>query len=574
MEQYNDLNYLTENVKPKSNLGMKIILGCLIILFLLCVGSFVVLSYFPEVIFSPQTLYLQAEKNAGNNFIKTLNNLFDDDMYKTILKAYETPYAYKGEISLKDILTSSKLTFDILEDIKNEKVRNKFSLIIKGNKLIDVDIFQNKNLLGIKVPVLYSKYITLDGDNLLPIYEKFNLPSEGLPKKLIRDSQVFEILDLPNAKKELNEIIPNYIKFYADFMKNADVKFTKNVKISTSEGDIKCNQLTLRLDQKKINDFAIQLSEKIADDDKLLDLVLGRYTKILKLYQEAGYYSDLPRNTPDVSTLKQEFRNWVKEFKNQVKENKEDIEVIMTLFVNRGFNVLKREIKIVNKSDQNTPQKPEMVITFSGYKMPKSKTYNTTMELITKNVNYDSTTAIIRFNNLESSVNNGKGKNNKITFEISKKDDKKEQSLMKLNLDFNQIEDKNKQTNTNGTFELTFGSISSNPKLSGKFTSETNRNQKDETFSGKYNIDVDITLPESAKAKSDKIGFTLDLNEQYKFNVPVELPEVSGDNSLNINTASVEEIGKVIEEIKTAAGKFVSQNAHLFNIDSSNLGSF
>jgi hypothetical protein len=216
---------------------VKIVAISLALLAIIAVIGLVVINSFPELIFSPKNMYLMSEKNTAEYLEKQIDSYNKDAFVQDSLKVYNTPYKQQSDISLKlkkgnftgpeaqqleminNILSNSKISLDESVDVKNDKSRAKVSVVVKGNKLIDVDAFMGKDQAGVIIPVLFNKYITLNPQDFRTAAEKLGI--SDAPRKIITDNDIINAIHID--KKELQRIQKDYIKFFTSNITNKDI---------------------------------------------------------------------------------------------------------------------------------------------------------------------------------------------------------------------------------------------------------------------------------------------------------------------------------------------------------------
>lgn len=580
MDEFNS-GVTQEYSKQAGSKSKKILFGALILLGVLCIGALTVVSFFPEVILSPKNLYLLAEKQAGSNFLKQMDNYFSDGFVKDILKIYDTSYENKGEVrlnlkadnltgteaqqfnSINDLLSSSKLIFQENADLKNDQDRVKASLLLRDSKLLDADLFVNKEQAGISIPTIYNKYFTLNTNDLTPIYEK--LGQKAGPKKLVMSSDVLKAIKMD--KNDINLVEKDYSKFWADYVTDKDVTLTKGTEMVTSEGNIKCNQLTLKLDNARTKDFLVKLGEKVAGDDRLLNLTAGNFINVMKLYEDAGYFDDtstkgLPEEMKDINAVKKSIKDAVEKLKSNETDGIANTNFVMTLFVDNKLNVLERKIQIINNKEGSAQD--GVTFRIANYVQPRTKAKNNLMEL---KIEDNSTNGMVElyYNYLEPEAAKGKPKTCTVTIDAASTTNGKEDG--KLTSTFNStIEElKDKHQKLDSDFNIAFNAPGENESIgvSGKITSTADRDPANKALNYTFGINADIKP--SASETNEQLGFELNTTSNIKFEAPVQMPELKAGNTVDLNTASQEEIMKEFEEVQTAAVNFVMQNAQLFN---------
>lgn len=578
MEQ-EEFMYTQEYVERTNSKAFKIVFIILGIMAFLALSSLVIYNLFPEVI-PTKYMYFLAEKKTVDYFEKQIDGYNKDEFIQDQMKIYSTPYQLQSDITLNlkagnligqeaqqfeminEILKTSKITLVQNEDVKNEKARAKMSLVIKGTKLIDADMFLEKNSAGIKIPALYNKYIVLNPQDIRTACKKIGV--NDVPKKLITNNDIINAIHID--KKELKNIQKDYIDFFKNNITSKDVSFSKKAEISTSEGSIKCRKITLTMNETRSKDIALKLCDKISNDERLLNLIANNVVNITKLYDDAGCFDSpgvegIPEELKSVDAFKKKMKEDLDNSKKEITENKDKGEFIMNLFIDKNFNVLDREIKLIDKSETNSDAKNSVTtIRFAGYKNPDSKTKNYIFKIESSGV------MKIELKNLQPPIVKGEAQRNNITFSIDSLLNDSEMNIVEGQIDVNIDKNtKNKQIITSTfSIEPAKASDAGFGKINGKFANIITRDPKNKTLVEDLNIDTDIKMSADFLNRSKQFGFVYNQANKTSFDVPVKMPELKKNNVLDLNKAKKKEIELAMIKIKKTANLFFAKNAHLF----------
>jgi len=547
--------------KPKK--GMPIVISILFILVLLCAGGLGVVNFFPEVI-PAKMVYMLAEKQNIMQVQKQIDGYMNDGFVKDALKVYNTPFKNDTTVTFKfkpetlqapeaaqlkvinDILSSSSLKINESSDYKNEKTKAEYILNVKGINLLNAEMFLDKKKLGFKIPAFYNKYIVVNGDDLAPVYEKFNKPVEM--KKLVTNSDILKAIKFD--KEEAFRLMNNYGEYLVKQLNDKNFKFTKGVKLKTSEGDINCNQVALTLTMSEMKNISIKMLEKIQNDDKLLNLTAGNVLNVMKLYEDAGYYgtAGLPSEFKDINSIKNKIKQAIDEVKKDTTAESDKSEMVMTLLLDRKFNILERKIEAVSKGADSTVT-GTVAFRLAGFSQPKSKGKETIFEV-------QDTAAKTRFTidaveapkikgelktvvNIESGVNYGGTEEKPFTCKI----------------DISDNSEKDKSKKVNAKFESNIATYGTEKTIvSGAVTVDSTRDAAAGTVVSNVSVDTNVKSPTMSQ-QTGEIGVVLGIGSNMKFGEPVNLPSIDASNSLDINTASKDQIDQAMMEIQTAVQK-------------------
>ncbi|MGE5329144.1 MAG: hypothetical protein ACM3KR_06545 [Deltaproteobacteria bacterium] len=557
--------------RPKKRMPVAIVI--LFILVLLCAGALSVINFFPEVI-PAKMIYMLAEKQNIMQIQKQVEDYMNDGFVKDALKVYDTPFSNSSELTFKfkpetlqspeaaqlkvinDILSSSKLTINQSSDYKNDKNKAEYILNIKGNDLIKAEMFMDKKKLGIKVPAFYDKYITIDGNNMEPLFKKFG--QDVQMKKLVTPSEMFNAVKFD--RKEVYNLIDDYSKYIIKQLKDKNFKFTKGVKLSTSEGDITCNQIALTLTAAEFKEIGIKVLEKMQNDDRLLNLTAGNVINVIKLYEDAGYFgtAGVPSEFKDINSVKQKIKEAIDSAKKDTTVENDKTETVMTLLIDRKFNILERKFELVDKGSDSKATGVNS-IRFGSFSQPKSKGKETIFEIKDPSMKSRFTVDAVQ-------APSAKGQPVKTAVNIesvsSYTGTEEKPFVCKIDITDDSIKDKSKKINAK--FEatmLSYGAAKS--VISGTLTTDSVRDSGAGTINNKVSFDVTGKTP-GMSGQGNELGIILGLDSKMKLGEAVKMPSVDASNSLEINTATDEQLQQVVMQIQTAAQNFYLQNLKLF----------
>ena len=564
---------ISDSQKPKKGMPKAIIV--VFILLLLCVSALGVVNFFPEVI-PAKMIYMMAEKQNITLFQNQVDQYMNDGFTKDALKVFDTPYTGNSELTFKykldkiqaaevaqlkiinNILSASKLIINETADNKNEKAKVDYTLNVKGNDLIKIEAFADKKKIGIKIPVFYDKYIVLNADNMAPIFEKFGQPVQF--KKIVTNADIMKVIKFD--KKEAFTIMNEYGEYLLKQLKDSNFKFTKGAKLVTSEGNIGCNQVAIKLTATELKDISIKMLEKMQTDDRLLNLTAGNVINVMKLYEDAGYYGTegIPSEFKDINTIKQKIKEGIDIMKKDTSDTDNKSEFVMTLSIDRKFVILERKIEAISK-DVNSKTIGTMTLKIAGFKQLKSKGKETIFESL-----YDEQSNKARFtiDAVEAPKIQGQPTKTTVNIESAVNSAGTETKPFTCRIDIGNETVKDKSRNISANFDAKIVQYGTeNLNVNGILTYGATRDPSAGKVDSNIGLDTNIKIPAMGSANNE-VGFILGFVSKMKFGGTVELPSVNASNSLDINTATNQQLQEAMTQIQTAAQSFIMQNASLF----------
>jgi hypothetical protein len=511
-----------------------------------------------DVFKSPKQIYLEAEVNNYQLLVDGFTKSYDENYQLNVKPYLENSVHSKSEISANveglgledpqlkmvlDILKSSKLLVDGYTDQKNQQNYSKVDLSFKGNNIIGVEAFADKEKLGFGVPAIYKKYAIADLKDRNKLKEKYGI---DLPKKIISYSDVAEAIKL--SKDELDPIFKTYSDIYVQSLNDKNVNLTSGT--FNEEGTkIDARQITVTYSEKEYKDLLKKITEEAAKDQKLMDLAYNKYDKIRKLMEESG------NNLSAAGVEKLSKADFEKSYKEASKEWVKSVDEIalsegvkMVLLIDQKDNILSREISVKDK--KNT-----LKVKNNNWTDAEGQSHGN-FNMTTKEANNGEFQVKFTYvDKAEGSNHNGKFN---LAFNVNNefvKDNTKLESDYKITKDGN---------HESGDFKFKVNIDYSGEKasLTGSMKTDLTDNDKDKSRDKKF--DLKVTVGDSPSPEIKGATFSLKVNTKEEFGAEVKLPKLDASNTLDLANMSPEELQQVEMEIQTAAQEFLFKNISLF----------
>ncbi len=541
---------LQSNSNKKRNMAIAVLL-----VVVLLAGS--AYGYVAHDLFkSPKLVYLEAENKLFSQLAKTWRESHDQ-YYKDYVKPYlENPVRSTMEMSASlkglelpdpnlwlvlDILEKSKVIVESSVDQKNQQYYTKFDVALEGNKLIGFETFVDKTKFGFGVPLIYNKYAVVDLKDRDKLKEKFGV--HALPKKILTYNDIMDALQVPQGERDA--LLKDYAKVYVDSLKNSQFTMKKG---TFAEGNTTINSriLTVTFTEAEFVDLMKKMADKMAEDEKLLNLVYTKQKSIIKLMDDAGY---------DLAALgikekeKSEIKGMLQEFSKHINDGLKDLKladgVKMVLYIDGKDNILEREVTFGNANDKTVIKMARWV--------DESKQEN---GLFVVSGGEQGKGGQMKAAYTKKPVDS---KTQKGTFSFSLKDDREDFSLL-LEGDFSEVKDGAKQDD-GVKFTITAKDQEGTGKFSGELKTSLTINEKDK------NREMDSTLKLTFDVPSEGIqgaNLSVTVKQKDEFGAEVKLPKFDSSNTIDVANMSEEELFKLQQELMTAVQQFVEKNMALF----------
>jgi len=253
--------------------------------------------------------YFQIEKENIETRISEAEKNYNDKMAKT-RPFREQPSRTRYELSFKlqpynanqntqdffgvlpsqaiDIINSAKIVLNSRYDIKNELKLGALSLLVESQSFIDINTFQNKNQMGIQVPVIYDKYFVFDNDNISTIFQKFgaNIPI----KKIITLSDIKNNINC--SPSEFQQIFIDYLKFLQENITDDQITIAKGINAETKTSNAK-DIFSIKFDELQFKSIAKKSIEYLCTDERLMNKTSEQLYSLFDIFEDAGYFDIL-----------------------------------------------------------------------------------------------------------------------------------------------------------------------------------------------------------------------------------------------------------------------------------------
>jgi hypothetical protein len=498
---------------------------------------------------SAKTVYLEAEANNFAQLSDDISQSFNE--YEEYIKPYlEKPVHSTTELSqitvdgtppnpqaekILDLLKSAKLVIQSNVDESKRQQSGGVEVHLKDRKLLTLDYFIDDTKIGFRLPDFYPKYGYVDLKDRDTIKERFG---EELPKRLITPRDLYEAVKVP--RDEVADVIKPYALLYAESLKDSQVTMNKNASFSEEGYQTSVREVTVTFTDEEAKALMTKIAEKAKSDDKLFDLVYGRYHNVASLLKDSGYQ--------DVEELsKEEFKKeYVKVFDDMLADLKRTTgtndQLKMVMLINSDDEILSRKLMITGKQGKEEQNLWQSVAFANG--ADKYRRYSLyvddhgekgEMTFRYKGTTHsDKTTGTI---GVLVNVEREAKLDLSTTFEISKQDKKE-----------------------TGTYDFTLNLKSEDhPEdiaLSGRFS--TTKTDSGRDSEGTIKLNFDKAAPDMPK------GISLNVKVKEAFGKPLNIPAMTPENAVNIATVTDEEIMSIQQEAGTAAQSLMMKHQDLF----------
>jgi hypothetical protein len=310
---------------------------------------------------------------------------------------------------------------------------------------------------------------------------------------------------------------------------------------------IPSREITVTFSDSQFKELMKKLSDTVAADEKLHELLYKRYSNIVNLLKDSGY----PIQDSDVISKEKFVDNIKASMKDLVAElDKGDAvsSVKMVLNVDGSDRILKRTVTLTSPDKKET-------ITMKSAKWTEGEAEKGVFQIVTDSLRGEDVDMSVGFaKETKDQTTNG-------SFELKVDElwDKKVENSMVFTTSYKSTRDGNKESG-DINFRIGLQEDGVNQTLSGNVYAVT------ETTGEKRNAEYKVKLNTGERAEEEElpevIQFSLKSTEE--FGKEAQFPSLSKDHSLDLVNMTDSEANQVMMEVQMGAQAFMLKNMGLF----------
>lgn len=302
-------NGVSVSAKPKSRKPLHFGIIAVVVVVSLLTGSY--FTFGKNLFASPaRKTFISMAKVAGADAVDS----------ETVIKL-KLNGASGENLLLKSIADDLALKINSKSDKAKSQGEFKFSLVMKKQTILDVDIYANQDIVVINSQGLLDKplYLNTKDVNKLTGQET----SENSKVDLKKYESFFKDL---SKSSDYKAVVKKYSTFFEDVLGDftqktgaTDVNIVENGK----ERTIKCDETTVTIDENFVKKVVKGLLERVSTDNKLKALVKDKVNEFYKLAEKNG---DLEKFQLDSDTFKESLKNFDTEWDKAMEELKSNLD--------------------------------------------------------------------------------------------------------------------------------------------------------------------------------------------------------------------------------------------------------
>ena len=197
------------------------------------------------------------------------------------------PFGVDNAQGIFDVLKRCKLIVDTKRSPARKTSLSDISLLLEKTPFADAVVFRNDKQLYFTVPVLTpDKYFSLDLDRINEVYDRFGIPVK--PQRLVNSVDMAETVKFDG--NELDKSTAELGSFISGIIQAGDVSYGNNAELMLSSSKVKGREVLVRLDDKKSKELFKGLAQRYTADKSLVGLTYGNAAAVSKLFDQAGLF--------------------------------------------------------------------------------------------------------------------------------------------------------------------------------------------------------------------------------------------------------------------------------------------
>jgi len=304
-----------------------------------------------EMLLNDKSLYFMVEKYNGEKLLKNLASFGEIDFVKFL--GSDTPLKLETEIEIdcsednfikRDIKILSEVSEKDLYEKAEVKIYNEDKYIATLEAIVDGEV------LSIRLPELYEKYLTIDLGNLTELYEKFGMPEEEL--KALEESNKLEdelealLVLSEDEEKTLTDLIIRCGLCLNNLVKNEYFIRDKEAIVSYDDKFFTCDSISLEIPQRELVKVVKEIWGEVKSDEKVVKLFEEKLAGFYEIYQDELVEEELPTMTEIIEVLDEMFVALEEMYGPEYENGR----IVSKIYFDGDYDIIKREIGIKNES--------------------------------------------------------------------------------------------------------------------------------------------------------------------------------------------------------------------------------
>jgi len=440
-------------------------------------------------------------------------------------------------------------------DIPNKKQNFTLSLNYLNNPLISLNGFFDNDRMGVALPELSQKGIVgrlQDLSRLAELYPYSFDTSTLEPLAGINPWLAYDLRqELKIDRKDLKKLLDTYGMFLVNATSGGDMSIRRGKTTELFGEEIRCQEVTITLDQKAQLELVKSLLDTMAEDEALYNAVFGKVSKLLEILSAGNpaLAENLPGMDMKMILGKSQIRTLLNTAKRSLSKDMFPEEAIIRIYI-RGYDVVKYELEIPQTStDEEILITFENVIDGDDLRMRLSFEGDSGYERVAMYLDIDQ-----KYDKASDTSDLA------VTFDV-KLDDGDDgifRIVYKSNEDPEGSNKIKRLIDASVDFELPY-----NDGISLTISADTTETRNKNGFPVIIEGTIDLSMGGQLSPSSERTNITLGLESYIQYDINVKTPDCVA-NAIDLGTATREDLEAYIEEIAETLGNIISMAQYLF----------
>ncbi|MCQ6277095.1 zinc ribbon domain-containing protein [Bacillus sp. V3B] len=521
-----------------------------IVLILLIVGGSATAAFLLKL--SPKELYLLSEYKTFQQSVTELETKYGDTIEfqeKALEQPSQSEVVLSGDLELdsaagdpefemmRELLSAASISAKTVQDPVNKQGHYSLALNVENKKAIDVELFQSKDQMGIKVPLLYEKFFYLNFNEYGEFMRMIDPYYVGPETLELSDLELKNFIVTDKEKEYLQE---QYSEFLLTELKDESFQVQKGVKYEHEGEQMKLRAVRLTLSAIETKELVNRFMDHIIQDQELHNMIVNR---VEKLAEAAALEGELAAELSDASELKEEMVDGLKEMKNEMQAIDYPNGFTSTLLIDKNEQIIDRHMTLALSVDG---EQINTVVTSKNVPYGDNQKLNEWKVELSPEEDEDFN-AIFQFTNHIQTKKETRTEDLKATFSVEEYGNKEDVTFTMAS--HFKGADGSKQT-INREFELGFNGRSfydAPNEIKGEIKQVSDVNLKKEYSDEKFTIELEM------EDDYDSGSITLNLDTKTTLKDKVQLPtlDTNSDDGLNVVKISEDEMFAISEKVGT-----------------------
>ena len=239
---------------------------------------------------------------------------------------------------VRELLKATTISANTVQDPVHKEGHYSLALNVEKEKAIDLEMFQSKEQMGIKVPLLYEKFFYLNFDEYGEFMRMIDPYYEG-PETL--EMSELDLQDLKITDKEKEYLKKRYSDFLLAELKDEYFDVQNGMKYEYEGENMKLREVTLSLSEAETKALLNKFMDHIIEDKELHNMIATRIDKVAK----AAALEDSDVEIPEKNVMIEEMVDGLKDVKDEMKSIDYPKGITSTLLIDKNEIIIDRKVQ-------------------------------------------------------------------------------------------------------------------------------------------------------------------------------------------------------------------------------------